>query len=162
MHKRLHAKGWSVEEMAQTDVALHKAQKRKHPYVHAVEKSMFWFILVLGVLGSIILSVALIPVLVASNGQLGYWVTGVFGLLLGSLIIHFAKPMPWISRDHLIMTVIVPVCAIFSFFIVSVSVNDLNSFAGLPGRVDALFLGLSYFVGFLLPYALYLAFRGWK
>ncbi|MBN2142961.1 hypothetical protein JW711_06560 [Candidatus Woesearchaeota archaeon] len=160
--KRLHAKGWSMDEIAQVDIALNRAERKKHPHVRHVETGMFWFTLCTGVLGSLILSFALIPILVAASNMWTYGITFLFGLLLGILIIYIVKRMHWLSSHQVSVSFIVPLVAVFNFFIIIFHVNGLSELSGFTARQDPVLIGTLYFIGFLLPYAFFLAFRRWK
>ena len=63
MRKKLHLKGWTKEEIRHAERIFKKAEKKKHPHVKKVENSLYWFTLIVGILGTILLSLVLIPIL---------------------------------------------------------------------------------------------------
>ena len=154
MKKRLKAKGWKTDEIVQADHAIKWAQKKKHPDIKKVERSMFWFSLAAGVIGTFIFSFAIIPVLVAGTRAHGIIASGGFGLLLGLLISASLKRMHWFeAKHHLSIALIIPAIAIFSLVLVTLKVNELNIFAGLATTHDPLLLGAAYSLAFITPIA---------
>jgi len=161
MNEKLYLKGHSKRQIARAERILRTAERRKHPHIRHVETSMFWFTLATGVLGSAILSFAIIPILVAGTPGQGALVTFIFGVLLGLLISYIAGNMHWLeSHHHLSITFAIPIVALFNFFIVGLVVNRFNSMIGFPSHHNPVLLGVLYFLGFLTPFVVGLFYRG--
>jgi hypothetical protein len=157
MRKRLHLKGWSKHELDHAEKVFKKAEESKHPHMRSLESSLFWFTLIIGILGTIALSILLIPVYVAGTGAWAYIITALFGLLLGSVIVMLTRKLHWLEHHHhLFMSLFIPFLAMFNFFIVVTRVNGFNLRMGLHNLQDPLLAGLSYFIGFIIPYAVFM------
>lgn len=160
LKKKLHLKGWSKEEIAKADRILEEAEKKKHPHIKKIDNSLYWFTLITGILGTVILSIIMIPVLVASNNTWTYLITGIFGFLLGSLIIMILKDLHWLEHHHhLLISLLIPIVAVFNFFIVVSKVNAFNYSLGLRNLHNPVIVGVIYFICFLIPYFAFLAYK---
>ena len=154
MKKRMRLKGRSEAEIEKVERIIKRAERRKHPHTRYIEQSMFWFTLATGVLGTALLSFAIIPVLVAGTPGQGLMVAFFFGLLLGIMIRYISSNMHWLEgHHHVSITFTIPIVALFNFFIVAVTVNNFNQFAGLPSQHNPVLVGMTYFIAFLIPFA---------
>ena len=160
MKKKLHLKGWSKEEIKHAEGIIKKAEKKKHPHVKKLEDSLYWFTLILGILGSVIISLILIPILIINNNAWGYVLTGLFGFLLGALIIIIIRDLEWLEyHHHLFISLLIPVVAFFNFIIIVNRVNILNYGIGFTSFHNPIALGIIYFVCFLIPYTGFLILK---
>lgn len=160
MKKKLHVKGWSKEEIKQAEKILKKAEKKKHPHIKRLEDSLYWFTLIIGILGSIVVSLILIPILIINNNAWTYILTGLFGFLIGALIVIIIKDLHWLERHHhLFISLLIPVIAFFNFIMVVNRVNILNYGIGLANIHNPIGVGMIYFVCFSIPYALFLLLK---
>ena len=158
--KQLHLKGWSKEEISHAEKIFKKAEANKHPHVKHLEDSLYWFTLIIGILGTVLISIVLIPILVINNNAWSYILTGVFGFLIGALIIIIIKDLHWLgSHHHLLLSMLIPIIALFNLFIVVTRVNLFSSSLGLKTLHNPLIIGIIYFVCFLIPYALFLLLK---
>jgi len=160
MKKRLHLKGWSHEEIAEAESIIAKAETAKNPHLRRLENSMFWFILSIGVLGTMLFALVLVPILIVSNNAWSYFFTGFFGLVLGTIIAITVKDLHWFEQHHHIaVSMLVPVIALFNFFIVVKKVNEIAQGAGIANVHNPLAVGTVYFVSFVLPYIIILQMK---
>lgn len=158
--KHLHLKGWSKEEIKKAENILSEAEKNKHPHIKNVEDSLYWFTLIIGILGTVILSLVMIPILVVSNNLWTYIIAGVFGFLLGALIIIIIKDLHWLEHHHhLLISLVIPIVAIFNFFIVVNRVNAFSYSLGLRNLHNPVMVGIVYFICFLAPYFVFLVYK---
>lgn len=160
LKKKLHLKGWSKEEIAHAERVFKEAEKKKHPHVRHLEKSLYWFTLIIGIMGTFLTSLVLIPILLVNSDAWSYVMTGFFGLLLGSLIIIIIKDMHWLEHHHhLSIALLIPIVAIFNFFIVVNRLNLLSYSIGFVKTHNPLLVGTVYLVCFVIPYGLFLLFK---
>lgn len=160
MEKELHVKGWTMEEIKRAKEIIKKAEKKKHPDIIKVEKSLYWFALIIGVIGTILLSLILIPILIINSNAWSYILTGMFGFLLGALIIIIIRDLHWLEHHHhLFLSLLIPIIAIFNFFIVVNRVNLFNYSIGLNNFHNPILIGMVYLVCFIIPYAVFLLLK---
>jgi hypothetical protein len=160
MRERLYMKGWSEREISHAEKTFKQAQAYKHPHMKILEASLYWFTLVIGVLGTIILSGVLIPVLIVGSSTWAYIMAGVFGFVLGSLLIMIIRQMHWLeSHHHVFISLFIPVVALFNFFVIASRVNSFNQSIGLNNFHDPTIVGIIYLVCFLVPYVSFILIR---
>ncbi len=160
MNKQLYLRGHSAYDISEANRMLEDAEKKKHPDIRHVEKSMYWFTLATGVLGSMILSVASIPVLVASTPPASLPVILIFGVLLGSLIAYISRNMHWLERHHHIsLMLLIPAASVFVFCIAVLRVNVFMNAVGLPGQHNPALVASAFVLGFFAPYIFLSVFR---
>jgi hypothetical protein len=160
MRKKLHLKGWSKQEIDHAEKVFKKAEENKHPHHRLLDKSMYWFALIAGLLGTVILSFIMVPILVAASSTWAHIISGFFGLLLGGLIVVFVKQLHWLeNHHHIFLSVIIPVVGLFNFALIVNQVNKLNMLLGIPHLQSPGTIGLSYLAGFLVPYASFMLLR---
>jgi len=157
MRKRLHKKGWEKAEIDRVERIIKKAEKNKHPHVKKLENSLYWFTLIIGILGTVFFSIMLIPILIASTNTWGYVLTGMLGFLLGALIIIIIKDLHWLEdHHHLFIALLIPVIALLNFIIVVNRVNALKYQLGLGIQHHPFIIGIIYLICFLIPYMVFL------
>jgi len=160
MRKNLYLKGWSEEEVKYAEKVIRKAEKKKHPHVKKLETCLYWFTLIIGIIGTLLISLILIPVLLINSTAWGYVLTGVFAFLLGALIILIVKDLEWLEHHHhLLISLLIPIIAIFNLFIVVNRINLLSHSLGLNNFHNPTLIGATYFICFILPYALFLTLK---
>jgi hypothetical protein len=160
MRKRLAKKGWTKEEIVAAEHTIIRAENSKHHKIKATQGWMFWLTLMTGVLGACILTLAMLPILVAGTPGQGVFIALTFGFLLGLLMLYISKRMHWLGqKNHLSMALIVPLAGVASFVLVALRVNEFNSLAGIHYMHEPFLLGFMFFLGYLTPYAVYTAFH---
>lgn len=155
MKKHLEKKGWHPKHIFEAENLLELSQVRKHPDVKRIEKSLFWFTLSTSILGTCLLSIAIIPIFIIANTGWSYFFVALFGFLLGFLISYISRKMHWIEEKHRIMlSAIAPAVGIFCMFVITSLVNSFNVFARLNNYHDPFLISLIYFVSFMTPHLL--------
>ncbi|MBN2459649.1 hypothetical protein JXB28_05165 [Candidatus Woesearchaeota archaeon] len=160
MKNRLHLKGWSNEEIANAERALAKAEAAKDPHLRRLESSMFWFILSIGILGTMLFALVLIPILLVSNNAWAYLFTAFFGLVLGTIIAVTVKDLHWFEQHHHVsVSMLVPIVALFNFFIIVKKANEMSIESGIGSLHNPLAVGTVYLVSFVIPYIIILQLK---
>lgn len=157
MKKILRLKGWSEEDIRKASAIISQAEKGKHPHVRTLENSIYWFLLCIGILGTMIFALVLIPILLVGSNACAYFFTGFFGLILGTVIAVTVKDLHWFEQHHhLALSLLVPILAIFDFFIIVKKANELALSTGINNTHNPLIVGAVYFVCFVTPYIIIL------
>jgi len=156
---RLIEKGWSRKDIKKTLSIIEKAKKNKHPKIKILDKSVFWISLILAIVGNFIISIALIPVLLALNGFQLYIVVLTlafsFGLLFELLIRTIGHLQ---TKHHIFLSIIIPIIALINFFIIVLVANSLEEILKIENTQNPILVGIVYAVGFILPYSVYQLF----
>lgn len=117
----LRKKGWSEEEIKKAEAILHQTEKHDIYFSRVV----FWTAIIAVVIGNLLISVALIPLLLAVNKTLLYLTIIIFALLIGFLYNFLIRDIGHLERKHhLLAGVIIPLIALFNIFLVT-SISNL-------------------------------------
>ena len=82
---KLVEEGWKKRDINKTIRIIEKAKENKHPKIKLLDKTVYWFSLLIAIVGNLIISISLIPVLLALKGQQLYFIIIVLGISFGLL-----------------------------------------------------------------------------
>ncbi|NQU98118.1 hypothetical protein HQ533_01510 [Candidatus Woesearchaeota archaeon] len=161
--ERLATKGWSEEEINKTIKILEKAKQKKHPHICVLDKAVYWIALVLMIFGNFAFSTFLIPVLVTFNNLSLYFIILLLAASFGIAMSIVIKDIEDLERKHhLAMFLIIPIVGLINFLIVVNLSNNNPLAASLNTYHNPWIVGVTYLVGFMIPYV-YLVFEEkWK
>ena len=151
----LAEKGWSKGDINKTLKIIERAKKNKHPKIKLLDKAVYWLSLLLAITGNFIISVALIPELIALKGFQLYLIIITLGISFGLLFELLIRTIELQAKHHLFLGTIVPLLAVINFIIIS---NSMKKLVGLENPQNALLVGTVYAISFILPYAVYQIF----
>jgi len=152
--KRLTEKGWKKKEIDKALAIIKKTQK--HPHIKILDKAVFWFSLFTAIIGNFIISIALIPALLALKNFPLYLVIITLGVSFGLLFDLLIRSIENLTaRHHLLLATFIPTLAILNFIIISV---NMKYFTGLNNPQNPFLTGAAYTISFILPYIIYQLF----
>ncbi len=157
--KRLAEKGWSKRDINKTIKLIEKAKKNKHPKIKILDKAVYWFSLILAIIGNFIISIALIPVLLALKGIQLYIVIITIGLAFGLLFELLIRSIEHLkTKHHIFLSIIVPLIAIINFIIIVLLSNTIEKIIKIENLHNPFSIGIVYAIAFILPFAIYQIF----
>lgn len=120
LHKHeLRLKGWSEEEIAQTERVLERAEARKHPAIAVLDQVVYWLLLLVVIVGMAAFAIQVIPLILILDATTLAFILILMGISLGTLFTVVVQDIHWMSRAHHGFTLILlPVAAIAVFFLV--------------------------------------------
>jgi hypothetical protein len=149
-------KGWKKSNINNALKIIEKAKKSKHPQIKILDKFVYWFSLLIAVIGNLIISISLIPVLLVLKGPLLYIVVITLGIsfgLLFELLIRGIEDLE--TKHHLLLSIAIPIIAVINFIIVS---NNMKTLIGIESQQNPVIVGAVYTIAFMLPYLSYQIF----
>jgi len=153
---KLIEKGWKKSDINKTLRIIEQAKKDKHPQIKVLDKFVYWFSLLIAIIGNLLISISLIPVLLALKDAQLYLVIITLGLsfgLLFELLIRSIENLK--TKHHLFLGIIVPILTLINFIIVS---NNMKKLIGLENPQSPVIIGSVYAIAFILPYISYQIF----
>ena len=154
--KRLEKRGWEKKEISKAVEIIQNAKKVKTVEGRFLEKRIYWILLVIIIAANFAISVALIPVLMALNGFLLYFIIAVLGIVFGLLFELVIRGIEHLQKHHhLILAVFIPLIALINIFVITRISNNLASELSLRNFQNPLVMGAVYAVSFVLPYIFY-------
>jgi len=153
---RLQKKGWGEKEIDKALDIIHNAKQLKTPENKFLERRIYWILLLIILVGDFTISVALMPVLVALNGALPYFIIIVLGLIFGFLFELVIRSIEHLERrHHIFLAFIIPLTLLVDFFIVSRISNNIARTLGLATSHNPVLISIVYAYSFAMPYIIY-------
>ncbi|MEK6951283.1 MAG: hypothetical protein AABX13_06185 [Nanoarchaeota archaeon] len=150
-YSHLKEKGWNLAEISRVKLAsAHSEQYDKH-----FSKIVFWSALLVIIFANLIVSLMLIPVLVALTDVLLYATVIVLGGTIGFLYHFLIRDIGHLERKHhLLAGIIIPLLALANLALVVLWSNTFIGDLGLQNQAhNAWLLGLVFAAAFSIPAA---------
>ena len=154
IYERLRNKGWNQENIDDTMSIIEKAEDKKSKKIKFLDSIIFWSVLTIAIIGNLIVSIILIPFLLALKGFILYSIIATIGLSFGfffDLLIRDIENLQ--KKDVIISNLFIPCLAIINIGYMVKFANYLQSTLQL-GNVQHsyILISLVYAVAFMLPY----------
>lgn len=154
--KYLLEKGWKKRDIDKAIKIIRHAKKHKHPKIKLLDKSVYWLSIIVAIIGNFIISVTLIPFLLALNGLQLFLIVVILGVSFGLLFELLVRGIENLeAKHHIFFGIIIPIIAVTNFIIVS---NNIKIFIGIENPQDPVIVGSVYAISFMLPYISYQVF----
>ncbi len=148
--EELRQKGWREDELAKAEAILNKSTQHDIFF----SKIVFWSAMVVIVFANLLISIILIPFLIALYDLVLYAIVAVLGLVIGFLYNFLITDIGLLeTKHHRVASVIIPIVAMSNVVVMVVTSNrfiesiQLNNPPHNPWVVAAVFGG-----AFILPY----------
>ena len=157
--KRLEQKGWSKKDISRAVRIIEQAKANKHPKIKILDKLVFWASLVVAIIGNFIISISLIPILLALNNLPLYIVLITLGVAFGLLFELLIRTIEHLeAKHHIFLGIIIPTIAIINVIIIVAFSNNLEKIINIENPHSPLLVGVIYAFAFMLPYLIYQLF----
>ena len=157
--KRLEQKGWSKKDISKTVGIIEQAKANKHPKIKILDKLVFWISLAIAIIGNFIISISLIPVLLALGNLPLYAVLITLGAAFGLLFDLLIRTIEHLeAKHHLFLGIIMPITAAINVIIIVAFSNNLEKAINIQNPHSPLLAGAIYAFAFMLPYLTYQLF----
>ena len=104
-------------------------------------------------MGNFIISITLIPFILALNGAPLYLIVITLGLAFGLLFELLLRTIENLgTKHHLFFGIIIPLLTLINFIIIS---NNMKQLIGIESPQNLLVVGSVYAIAFILPYISY-------
>ncbi len=151
--KHLRDKGWSEEEIEKTIKICKRLKKKTHKKNRIFSNVFFTVSLVIAVLGNFFVSLFLIPLLLLVNNIFIYVIVALLGLAFGAIISILIQDIWFIeSKQHIILSFIVPAAGVVNFFIIVGAINTLSKSIKYHTYHSPALISITYLVFFFIPY----------
>ncbi|MBS3098367.1 hypothetical protein J4209_06250 [Candidatus Woesearchaeota archaeon] len=148
---------WNKKEIDKAARIISRAKEKKTKTIKFLDSIVYWIVLVIGVIGNLIISITLIPILLTLNSIALYFIIIIIGLSFGLLFEILVRDIENIEKKHhLIISTIIPLFAIINFVVVTIIAGKLeinfmiNNVKHMPFLV-----ALVYSLSFIVPYIVY-------
>ena len=156
----LKEKGWSNKDIKKTVKIIQNAKENKNPKIKVLDKLVYWISLIFILIGNFIITIALIPELIALKGPLLYIVIATLGISFGLLFELLIRTIENLNiKHHLFLGITIPILGIINFIILS---NNMEKLVGISSNTNPIIIGALYTITFMLPYLIYQGFLAHK
>ncbi|MBW2980219.1 hypothetical protein KY360_02270 [Candidatus Woesearchaeota archaeon] len=153
LHHKLLNKGWTVEEIKRLSEVSQKAHHAKSPFIKFLDKSVYWFFLMIAILGNLVISIILIPIMLLFTGIPLYSIVAILGIVFGlflDLIIHDMEHLT--PKHHILAGLFIVSLAAITLLYMTMFTLNLIRVTGLEIQQQPLVIGAVYTVALLIPY----------
>lgn len=156
LQEKLSEKGWTKEEIEKATQILSSPDKKGRViFTKKMNPILYWMTLIVAIIGNMIISVILIPLLIAIESAVALYsiiaLLGLaFGFLFNVLLIDIEQIDP---KHHVIAGIFIPVIALINIFIVVNITNIIDqAIFGTQIQQNAFIIGIIYVAAFIGPY----------
>lgn len=157
LQERLAEKGWSKEEIEKaTQIMESPDSKGRIIFTRKMNPVLYWVTLIVAIIGNMIISVVLIPFLIAIQSTIAlYAIVALLGLAFGFLFNVLLIDIEHIDPRHRVIAgIFIPVLALINIYIVVNITNTINQLIFKTQlQENALIIGAVYVIAFIGPYA---------
>ena len=151
--ERLRKKGWTEKEIYKALRLLHLSHEKKTKFVKSLDFLVYWFLLLLVILGNFIISVTIVPILLVMSGAflifMLIFIALVFGYLFTKVIIevqHFQKSKVVVAE------LLIPAIGLINIYMIAKLTNLLAVLMELKGGIhNPIAVSFLYVFSFSIP-----------
>lgn len=156
IRRHLLEKGWKRKDIESTVKIIMHAKEHKHPKIKLLDKAVYWISLAVAIAGNFVISVALMPFLLALSGLRLFLFIIILGVSFGLLFELGVRGIENLeAKHHIFFGIIIPIVAAINFIMVP---NNLKKLIGIESPQDPVIVGAVYSISFILPYVSYQVF----
>ena len=151
----LLGKGWSASEIENASRIIQKAEDRRHIGLKFLDRTIYWALLFLLVVGNAVCSAFLIPFLFAVKGSIIVLIVAVLGLAFGVFFSIIIADIQKAHHQHLQSLLIsLVISGIINFALMSSFSIRFSTVTGLPLRHSPYLIAGIYLFAYLMPHAI--------
>lgn len=154
--KKLLEKGWKKSDINKTLKIIETAKANKHPHIKILDKSIYWISLIITIIGNIMVSFLLIPLLLVLKSFYLYIMVATIAISFGLLFELLIRSMDHLeTKHHLFLSLLIPPILVINVIIVVSMSNKFNETINIQNTNSPLIIGIVYAITFMLPYLIY-------
>jgi len=153
----LLSKGWSVKEIEHASKIIARAEDKKHKTIRLIDNSVYWALLVIIVVASIVCSIFLTPFLFAVKNYFVLIMTSIVGLIFGvmfSIIIVDIEKIDTRHNKNLLSTFVL--CGMINFCLIILFANSFMINTRLTMSYNIFLIAGIYLFSYLVPHITYI------
>lgn len=159
LHERLQTKGWSDNEISHAMAVFDRAKQKKSLLLNFLEYATFWASLAIAISGNFLISLVIIPLLLALNGLCLHASIIILGLSFGMLFELLVRSITSLKKHHhAYLSFLIPLIAIVNVFLIVMFAEVIALPFGIMVLENPLIISLEYTLSFILPYLFYQLF----
>ena len=150
---RLEERGWSSAEIEKASRIIREAKEKKSSRIIMLDSIIYWAALIIAIIGNMVISIVLIPFLLALRDLLLYIIIITLGLAFGLLFDLLIRDIDSLGKHHYIIAgLFIPSLAIINVIYMTNFANTLTASINLKNIHPPLLVGAIYTIAFIIPY----------
>ena len=147
---------WTDEEIEKTLNILKKAKEEKSSKIKFLDKTVYWVVLIVAIIGNLILSIILIPFMLVLKHIILYVIIFVLAFIFGLFFDLLLREIEQLDQPHRIIAgLFIPALAIINVFYMAQFSNYLTDTIQLNNPHNPFLVGFVYTTAFIVPYLFY-------
>lgn len=156
LKKRLKEKGWSAQDISKTIRIVKEAKEKKHPAIKFLDKLVYWAALAIAIIGNFIISIALIPSLMALKSTQLFLIIAALGISFGLLFELLIRSIEHLeTKHHVFLSILIPLVAVINIFIITSVSNSLVKIFKISNSHNPYIISIVYAIAFISPFIFY-------
>jgi len=151
---RLRNKGWNEQDITHAMEIIEQAKLQKPSKLRFLDSIIYWIVLFVALIGNFIISIILIPFMLAMEGIRLIFIIGVIGFAFGAffdLIISDLKNLQ--NKQVIIAGVFLPILALINVSLMTEFANYIQKTLGiLNAQHNPIVISIVYVFAFMMPY----------
>ena len=154
IYRKLKDKGWNDEDINKAALIIKNSEIKKSKKLRFLDDIIFWIVLIIAIIGNLIISIILIPFLLALKGYILYSIIIIIGISFGFFFDLLIRDIEKLEKKNIIISgLFIPAIAIINISYMVRFANYIQSTLQL-GNVphSYILVSLVYAAAFMLPY----------
>jgi hypothetical protein len=149
-------KGFSKKEAQQTIDIINRAKEEKSSKIKFLDSMIYWVLLIVAIIGNLVISIALIPFLLAFKKIPLYFTIVILAAMFGYLFDQLIKDIENLENKHQIIAwAFIPALAIVNTYYMTSFANHVTNTLSLPFALHSpILISITYVIAFILPYTI--------
>jgi len=154
--ERLRNKGWNEQDITHAMEIIEQAKLQKPSKLRLLDSIIYWIVMFVALIGNFIISIILIPFMLAMEGISLIFIISIIGFAFGAffdLIISDLKNLQ--NKQMIIAGVFLPILALINVSLMTEFANYLQKTSGiLTAQHNPVVISIVYVIAFMLPYVI--------
>jgi len=156
LYQKLKEKGWSNEEISRAGSIITKAETKKTKFVSFLDIFIYWFAFFVSIIGNMVISIALVPFLLAFQGVFLFAVIIILALVFGFLFDFLIRDIEKLQKKHYVIAgIFIPAIAAITIFYMTMFANYVSVKLKIGFLHSPFWITVIYVIAFSAPYMVY-------
>ncbi len=153
-YSNLLEKGFTKKEAQKTIEIIERAKEKKTPKIRFLDSFIYWMLLIVSIIGNLVMSITLIPFLLAFKKIPLYFIIIILAAMFGFLFDQLIKDIENLEHQHYIIAwIFIPALALINIYYITSFTNHVTEIFKLEISINPpLLISVIYVIAFILPY----------
>lgn len=150
--EKLKAKGWSNKEIISTIRILNDSSESKNRSTIALDAAVYWIALILMIIGSVVLSIVMIPTFIALSAFALYLIIIVISYAFGTMFSILINEIEAIQGKRIVAQLFIPALALINMYYITRVTNMFSIAMNIKNNHNPFLMSIIYAFFFIAPY----------